>query len=457
MPRTLRLILLTVTMLAVPAMSFGAVSVSITIAPPALPVYSQPICPGAGYIWTPGYWAYGAYGYYWVPGTWVLAPFIGALWTPGYWGWDNGAYLWNEGYWGPQVGFYGGINYGFGYVGVGYAGGYWNNGSFYYNSVVNNVNRTVIHNVYRKPIVSNAAMNGVSYNGGRGGTTARPSGAEVAAARDRHSGPTTAQAQLRRSADRNPAQRASVNHGRPSIVSTAKAGTFSGPATARTNQAVRHPSVANSQVRGTGNRAAGTIRTAPSEHTSRQPANHQVARQAPKSAPPSRSTARANAQVSRNKTPAASRYSARNSPTARPAVSHAPAVAQHAAPRANPQTRHTAPPSHRSAQNKPEPRPAASHTAAVAQHAAPRANPQTRHTAPPPHRSAQNKPEPRPAASRAPAVAQHAAPRANPPTRHTAPPSHPSAQNKPEPRPAASRPHTVARASEPRGLPAQSR
>jgi hypothetical protein len=40
---------------------------------PELPVYEQPICPGDGYIWTPGYWAWDG-EYYWVPGTWVMAP-----------------------------------------------------------------------------------------------------------------------------------------------------------------------------------------------------------------------------------------------------------------------------------------------------------------------------------------------------------------------------------------------
>ena len=99
--------------------SNAAVYLSVTIAPPALPVYEQPLIPGPGYIWTPGYWAWGPEGYYWVPGTWVLAPFAGALWTPGYWGWGEGAYIWHAGYWGPHVGFYGGISYGFGYTGFG--------------------------------------------------------------------------------------------------------------------------------------------------------------------------------------------------------------------------------------------------------------------------------------------------------------------------------------------------
>src|SRR2546427_3949494 len=87
---------------------------------------------GEGYIWTPGYWAYGDYGFFWVPGTWVLVPEPGLLWTPGYWGWADDIFIFHEGYWGPYVGFYGGINYGFGYVGVGYQGGYWNRGVFFY-------------------------------------------------------------------------------------------------------------------------------------------------------------------------------------------------------------------------------------------------------------------------------------------------------------------------------------
>src|SRR5690348_4498834 len=112
--------------------SFAQVRISVSFGPPALPVYEQPLCPGEGYIWVPGYWAYGDYGYFWVPGTWVLAPEPGFLWTPGYWGWGGGVFIFNEGYWGPQVGFYGGIDYGFGYSGIGYQGGYWNNGVFFY-------------------------------------------------------------------------------------------------------------------------------------------------------------------------------------------------------------------------------------------------------------------------------------------------------------------------------------
>src|SRR5579862_3165340 len=86
-----------------------SIGISVGFAPPALPVYEQPPCPGEDYLWTPGYWAWDGDDYYWVPGTWVLAPEPGYLWTPGYWGWGNGGYVWTAGYWGPVVGFYGGI------------------------------------------------------------------------------------------------------------------------------------------------------------------------------------------------------------------------------------------------------------------------------------------------------------------------------------------------------------
>jgi len=115
---------------------------AIAQAPPALPQYDQPEPPGPGYMWTPGYWAWGPTGYYWVPGAWVEPPYQGALWTPGYWGdGDDGFYFWNAGYWGPTVGFYGGINYGFGYFGSGFYGGYWNGGVFFYNSAYWHIGR----------------------------------------------------------------------------------------------------------------------------------------------------------------------------------------------------------------------------------------------------------------------------------------------------------------------------
>ena len=66
----------------------------------------------------------------------VASPRSGFLWTPAYWGFEGGHYRFYNGYWGPHVGFYGGINYGFGYGGVGFEGGYWNGPHFFYNTAV---------------------------------------------------------------------------------------------------------------------------------------------------------------------------------------------------------------------------------------------------------------------------------------------------------------------------------
>jgi hypothetical protein len=234
-------------LLVFPVASFAQIILSIGIAPPPLPVYEQPLCPAESYIWTPGYWAYAEQGYFWVPGTWVMAPEPGLLWTPGYWGWGDGAFRFNDGYWGTQVGFYGGINYGFGYAGVGYQGGYWNNGAFFYNRSVNNV--TNVTNVYNKTVViNNVTVNNVSYNGGAGGLSARPTSQEQTAASEKHVAPTPMQTQHAETASTNHQLYESVNHGKPAVAATAKPGEFSGagvvaakaaapsykPATART-------------------------------------------------------------------------------------------------------------------------------------------------------------------------------------------------------------------------------
>jgi WXXGXW repeat (2 copies) len=209
------------------APSFAQVAVSVAVAPPPLPIYVQPPIPGPGYLWTPGYWGYRTAGYYWVPGTWVRPPSVGLLWTPGYWGRGGAAFVFHAGYWGPRVGFYGGINYGFGYAGVGFAGGYWAHGALYYNRAVNNFGNTHITNVYNRTVTVNRTTN-VSYNGGAGGTTARPTAAELAAARERRAGPTAAQVRQRQTASGNRALLASENHGNPPIAATRRAGEFTG-------------------------------------------------------------------------------------------------------------------------------------------------------------------------------------------------------------------------------------
>ena len=225
--------LLAVGLLATPVQSSAHVSVgvSVRIGPPALPVYEQPICPGPGFLWVPGYWAYGPDGYFWVPGTWVEPPQVGLLWTPGYWAWENDSYFWHAGYWGPEVGFYGGINYGFGYTGVGFFGGTWRGREFFYNRAVTNVNVTVVHNTYNTTVANRTSVNRVSFNGGRGGVNARPSSREIAAEHQRHFAMTSEQTHQQQAARSNRTLLASVNQGRPDVAASERPGQFNGRAT----------------------------------------------------------------------------------------------------------------------------------------------------------------------------------------------------------------------------------
>jgi hypothetical protein len=227
--RFMRTMLFALVMLCISAASFAQVRVAITVGPPPIPVYDQPICPGDGWLWTPGYWAYDydISDYYWVPGTWIEAPEVGFLWTPGWWGWGDGAFLFHDGFWGPQVGFYGGINYGFGYFGTGFEGGRWDGGHFFYNRAVLNVNVNVIHNVYNTTVI-HENVNRVSFNGGTGGIDARPRPEDLAAERERHIPAVAAQTQHMQQARGNPELRASVNRGKPSIAATARPSEFKG-------------------------------------------------------------------------------------------------------------------------------------------------------------------------------------------------------------------------------------
>ena len=227
-PRSLLPALLLLLAIPFAAHAQVGIGVSITLAPPALPVYEQPPIPDSGYIWTPGYWQWGPEGYFWVPGTWVLAPSPGLLWTPGYWGWGEGVYLWHGGYWGPHVGFYGGVNYGYGYGGNGYEGGYWRGRDFYYNRSVSNVNNVHITNVYNKTVINNVTVNRVSYNGGAGGIRAQPTSQQMSAAHERHVEVTSTQRQHEQTARGDHALLASVNKGRPAIAATTRPAEFSG-------------------------------------------------------------------------------------------------------------------------------------------------------------------------------------------------------------------------------------
>jgi hypothetical protein len=347
-----------------PAVAFAQadVGLSITLAPPALPVYAQPEIPGSGYIWTPGYWAWAPEGYYWVPGTWVQPPSVGLLWTPGYWGWNNGNYAWNAGYWGPQVGYYGGINYGYGYGGNGYGGGYWRNNSFYYNRSANNIGGAQITNVYTKPVPSMGSSH-VSFNGGRGGTTVRPTAQQTAMAHASHTPPTPLQTQHESAARANPALRDSVNHGRPTIAATQKPGVMEGPGV----------------VPARASKAAGTAHppVAGASHPQRT-AGPAAAPKAPGAAHPPAAAAR---QPQHNARPAAEPKASGNArPPAAAASQPQRNVRTTVAPKAPSQARPPVAAAHPPAQRAAAPRPAASQpvrsgSSAPSRAAAPRAAP----------------------------------------------------------------------------------
>jgi WXXGXW repeat (2 copies) len=227
--RSVRLMLLALLVAMIPISSYAGVFISVGFAPPVLPVYEQPICPEPGLMWTPGYWAYGPDGYYWVPGAWVEPPYDGALWTPGYWGWGSGLYVWHPGYWGRHVGYYGGVNYGFGYMGVGFVGGMWRGGVFAYNRAVMHVgygggwggnrvysDRTIVE---RNTIINERH---VAYEGGPGGIRHEATPQERMAEHEQHMARTSFQTQHMDEAMHNRSAYFNNNHGRPATMATAR-------------------------------------------------------------------------------------------------------------------------------------------------------------------------------------------------------------------------------------------
>jgi len=207
---------------------------STNVAPPDLPLYDQPPMPAFGYVWTPGYWAWSDddQDFFWVPGTWVPAPQPEFLWTPGYWEVVNAVYFWHVGFWGRHLGFYGGINYGYGYAGSG--------------------------------------AGHVSFLGGTG-VHAQPTAAQIAAANERHIGVTPLQQQQIAWARTRPALHASQNQGVPPIGATPKPGVGSGPgvSAARAASVGGAPSYPTPRPGGTppaGQAPAAAPRTAPTPY-----------------------------------------------------------------------------------------------------------------------------------------------------------------------------------------------
>jgi YXWGXW repeat-containing protein len=404
------------------------VNISVQIEPPALPVYEQPICPQEGYMWTPGYWAWDDDdGYYWVPGTWVSVPEPGLLWTPGYWGWNDGVYAWNGGYWGPHVGFYGGVNYGFGYGGAGFGGGEWRGGSFFYNTAVVHVNTVSITNVYvNKTVIVNNESH-VAFNGGQGGVQARPTPQEEQYAHETHTPPVAAQVQQAHVASQNKALFASNNHGRPAVAATAKPGVFSGPGvvTAKAAGAPYHaPTISPKEARvaaPAGNKGAENRPAA-----NRPAENH---------APPAGGAKAANrpAPKSNAKPAGANRPEANRPENERPAAAHPAPAAKESHPTESHPAKAPVPSSHASAPRE-ESAPKESAPKASASHPAPRASAkpaaEPKPAAAPKHESA-----PKPAAPKASAPKAAARPAPAPKPAAAPKPAKPSAPPKKEPPP----------------------
>src|SRR6185312_13173353 len=155
------------------------VAVSVEIAPPELPDYAQPPCPTDGYLWSPGYW-------------------------------------------GENVGFYGGVCYGYGYGGSGFYGGRWQGGRFQYNTAAWHVGRGM-HNTYEDRTVIHNNSNRSSFNG-HGGTEAQPTDRERGAMSEHHTQPTSAQQNHQQMATANKHQLATANGGHPATTARSNVG-----------------------------------------------------------------------------------------------------------------------------------------------------------------------------------------------------------------------------------------
>jgi hypothetical protein len=226
--RSGRWLFLALLLALVPASSYARVFISVGFAPPVLPVYEQPVYPEPGLMWTPGYWSYGDDGYFWVPGAWVPAPYEGALWTPGYWGWSGGLFVFHEGYWGPHVGYYGGVNYGFGYGGIGFAGGIWRGGVFSYNTAVMHVGvgGGWGGHVYEDRVAVDRGFvsrdSHVAFSGGPGGIQHQPTAEEQAASHEQHVAPTSFQQQHAETARADKSSYAAHNGGHPNNMAAGR-------------------------------------------------------------------------------------------------------------------------------------------------------------------------------------------------------------------------------------------
>jgi hypothetical protein len=218
-----------------------------------------------------------------------------------------------------------------------------------------NIGGVHVTNVYEKTVIVNNSTR-VSFNGGAGGTSVRPTPAELSAAHEPHVGRTPAQEQNIHAASTNHAMLASVNHGAPAVAATAKPGVFTGKGVVSASHAA--PESAHAPAA----RAGATHAPAAAHAAPHAPAaSHEaVAHPAPRP----------------EESPAAEKPEAK-APAAHPQVKHA------AAPRAKAPA---AKPAAKPEESRPEAKAPAAHPQAAAPH------PQAQHAAPPPKAPAE-KPE----------------------------------------------------------------
>jgi hypothetical protein len=249
-----------------------------------------------------------------------MAPEVGYLWTPGYWGADGDDYIFHEGYWGTEVGFYGGIDYGYGYSGRGYEGGRWDNGHFDYNQSVSHVDVSRNRNVYNTRVEDTSRGNRVSFNGGNGGVQVRATSQEEAAGREKHIAPVAAQTEHVQSARANPELRSSSNHGKPPIAATSKPGAFkdSGAVAAREGGTVHSAPAAsaNNTDRPTNETTRTNTETARPNNETPRPAVETSHSNADTNRPPSETT-RPSPAVHAKDIPPAEKFAAPNTGNAK--------------------------------------------------------------------------------------------------------------------------------------------
>ena len=68
-------------------------------APPPLQREYCPPPPGAGLVWSSGFWRWGGRGYAWSPGAWMRPPHARASWYGGSWYQAGNRFGWRRGYW----------------------------------------------------------------------------------------------------------------------------------------------------------------------------------------------------------------------------------------------------------------------------------------------------------------------------------------------------------------------